>query len=398
MTESRDVFITASGVLSPYGIGVPSGPVEPRALSRCGDIAEFGQEGEYLFLSLDAPDYEGLIPKRADRKLMDTQFLYGCYAAGLALQEAGLLSDAERLRTTALYVASDSPDRDAAIDAKIVAAANAEGELEGAQINRIFMSELRPTAFLARIPNLLAGNISIVYGITGTSRTFCGCELGGAVTLSRAFRAVRDGLCERVLVGAALNGSRLELLRWLYAGGFGRNADETDVWSGTAGACLGSAGAFLVLEAKQSAYERGADTVVRMTQAAEQSSVESDHRHVLAGLAARMTAPSSNRPGLVVTNTGGAGLSAIETDVWKPYADAGVPVVSSASVFGSCLEADVFLETALAAAVMRGSRVLDSAHALLGGGSGVQSAAPADALVVCTGMTGGAGAFVLERP
>ena len=38
------------------------------------------------------------------------------------------------------------------------------------------MNDLRPTLFLAQLSNLLAGNIAIVHGVSGTSRTFMGEE------------------------------------------------------------------------------------------------------------------------------------------------------------------------------------------------------------------------------
>jgi len=41
------------------------------------------------------------------------------------------------------------------------------------------MGGLRPTLFLAQLSNLLAGNISIVHGVTGSSRTFMGEEVAG---------------------------------------------------------------------------------------------------------------------------------------------------------------------------------------------------------------------------
>ena len=40
------------------------------------------------------------------------------------------------------------------------------------------MGDLRPTLFLAQLSNLLAGNIAIVHGVCGTSRTFMGEEVG----------------------------------------------------------------------------------------------------------------------------------------------------------------------------------------------------------------------------
>ena len=46
-------------------------------------------------------------------------------------------------------------------------------------LNERLMSDLRPTLFLAQLSNLLAGNIAIVHGVSGTSRTFMGEEVAG---------------------------------------------------------------------------------------------------------------------------------------------------------------------------------------------------------------------------
>ena len=51
------------------------------------------------------------------------------------------------------------------------------------------MSDLRPTLFLAQLSNLLAGNISIVHGVTGSSRTFMGEEAAGVDACALRWRA-----------------------------------------------------------------------------------------------------------------------------------------------------------------------------------------------------------------
>ena len=53
------------------------------------------------------------------------------------------------------------------------------------------MSDLRPTLFLAQLSNLLAGNISIVHGVTGSSRTFMGEEAAGVDAVRIALRPHR---------------------------------------------------------------------------------------------------------------------------------------------------------------------------------------------------------------
>ena len=58
------------------------------------------------------------------------------------------------------------------------------------------MSDLRPTLFLAQLANLMAGNISIVHGVTGSSRTFMGEEQAGVDALRIAL-ARNQGRTER---------------------------------------------------------------------------------------------------------------------------------------------------------------------------------------------------------
>lgn len=398
MSDSGDVIVSGLGVVSSLGIGIPTEPVSASA-RVCRDIADFGYDGEFRYLPFLPPNYETLIPKRADRKLMEDQFLLGCYAAGLALQDAKLLSVPELLRETALYVASDSPDRDAKIDAKIIERdEQAGGAISGPQINEILRTEVRPTAFLARIPNLLAGNISIVFGVTGTSRTFSGCEIGGVVALTRACKAVQHGLCERALAGAALNGSRLELLRWLYAGGRGLDGDFSSVWTeATRGVCLGSAGVFLVVESPQSAARRGVTGHCRITTVGERSSDRDDHADALSRLVAALPEPGLRPQSLVITNTSGAGLSDIETRFWRPYVESGIQTLSSAGLAGSCLEADVFLETALGIGALSGSRIIENEHACLGHQMNSRVDPPSDVLIMCSGLVGDVGAFRLEE-
>ena len=70
------------------------------------------------------------------------------------------------------------------------------------------MSDLRPTLFLAQLSNLLAGNISIVHGVTGSSRTFMGEESAGVDAVRIALARIAAGQSDIALVGGAYNGER----------------------------------------------------------------------------------------------------------------------------------------------------------------------------------------------
>ena len=79
-----------------------------------------------------------------------------------------------------MVVAAAGGERDEAVDAAILAASATRSDI-GVLLNEKLTTELRPTGFLAQLSNLLAGNISIVHNVTGSSRTFMG-EEGSAVS------------------------------------------------------------------------------------------------------------------------------------------------------------------------------------------------------------------------
>ena len=97
---------------------------------------------------------------------MGPMMLYGAYAAGLALDMAGLKDNEDYLEKINLLVASGGGERDWELDEQIVAGLNS-GQVNDrdAYLNQQLSDGLRPTLFLAQLPNLFAGNISIMASI-----------------------------------------------------------------------------------------------------------------------------------------------------------------------------------------------------------------------------------------
>ena len=114
------------------------------------------------------------------------------------------------------------------------------------------MSDLRPTLFLAQLSNLLAGNISIVHGVTGSSRTFMGEESAGVDAVRIALSRIEAGQSDIALVGGSHNAERPDLLMLYEFGGFALKDKFAPVWQREAkpGFALGSLGAFLVIESR----------------------------------------------------------------------------------------------------------------------------------------------------
>ena len=132
-------------------------------------------------------DWSQQIARRSDQRQMETWQRIGTYTAGLALADAGMKENAALVSTMDMIVAAAGGERDIAVDNQIMEGARARNDRD-AMLNEKLTTELRPTLFLAQLSNLLAGNISIVHNVTGSSRTFMGEEGAGIA-------AVQDRPC-----------------------------------------------------------------------------------------------------------------------------------------------------------------------------------------------------------
>jgi 3-oxoacyl-[acyl-carrier-protein] synthase II len=102
----------------------------------------------------------------------------GVLQPALALDDAGLKEDAEACASMDMIVSAGGGERDIAVDTLIVEESRKRNDREQL-LNEKLTTELRPTLFLAQLSNLLAGNISIVHKVTGSSRTLMGEEGAG---------------------------------------------------------------------------------------------------------------------------------------------------------------------------------------------------------------------------
>ena len=98
-------------------------------------------------------------------------------------------------------------------------------------LNERLMNDLRPTLFLAQLSNLLAGNIAIVHGVSGTSRTFMGEEASSIDAARIALARIESGQSDIALIGAAQNGERSDLLILFEFGDFNLKGKYAPVWA-----------------------------------------------------------------------------------------------------------------------------------------------------------------------
>jgi 3-oxoacyl-[acyl-carrier-protein] synthase II len=260
----REAWITGVGIVSCLGEG-PDAHWDGLSNRRVNVDAE--SFAPYFVHPLVPLDLDKQVPKKSDQRQMEAWQRIGTYAAGLALTHAGVKENAELLGAMDMIVAAGGGERDQAVDCTILTHGRKTAN-PGAFLNERLMSDLRPTLFLAQLSNLLAGNISIVHHVTGSSRTFMGEEAAGVDAVRIALARINAGQSDLALVGGSHNGERHDLLLLYDLGGhLLRGGAFRPVWERTtaAGMVLGSLGAFLVLESRGHAEARGAKPLASLS-------------------------------------------------------------------------------------------------------------------------------------
>jgi 3-oxoacyl-[acyl-carrier-protein] synthase II len=206
------------------------------------------------------------IPRPGDQRQMEPWQRLGVYAAGLALADAGVAGEPELLARTHMIVAAGGGERDVAVDEAIQSGVRTAND-PGVYLNERLSSDLRPTLFLAQLSNLLAGNISIVHGVVGSSRTFMGEEAAGVDALRVLVARVRSGQIDLGLVGGAYSAPRFDMLFNLACVGALWSGPHAPIWARAArggGMMMGTVGAFLVVEERSHAEARGRRALARL--------------------------------------------------------------------------------------------------------------------------------------
>ncbi len=260
---SRAVVVTGIGLVSCVGEGLAAhlDAIDAGAPPRT-DATTFAP---YPVHPAPPLTWDGQIPKKSDQRQMEAWQRLGVYAAGLALDSAGVKDDAAFKQALHLVVAAGGGERDYAVDGAILTGLR-EAADPGAYLNERLQNDLRPTLFLAQLSNLLAGNIAIVHGVTGASRTFMGEEAAGTDALRIGQARIASGQIDAMLVGGSYSAERPDVMVVHEMGGFLRKPDYAPVFAraDAPGFILGSCAAFLMLESAETAAARGARALARL--------------------------------------------------------------------------------------------------------------------------------------
>jgi 3-oxoacyl-[acyl-carrier-protein] synthase II len=259
---TREAWITGIGIVSCLGEGADA---HWRKLMEAHPSADTTTFAPFVVHPLAPINFDAQIPKKGDQRQMEAWQRIGTYAAGLALDSANVKGKSDILSRMDMIVAAGGGERDLNVDSTILTGIR-DAKNPDAYLNERLMSDLRPTLFLAQLSNLLAGNISIVHGVIGSSRTFMGEESAGIDAVRITLSRIASGQSDIALVGAALNGERKDLLTLYEFGSFNLKSRYAPVWErgDTGGFALGSLGAFLVIEAREHAEKRDAKPLARL--------------------------------------------------------------------------------------------------------------------------------------
>ena len=344
---SREGCITGIGIVSCLGEGLDAHWDKLTSGDTTLEEAKFTPFTVHPICPLDL---DKQIPKKGDQRQMEAWQRIGTYAAGLALESAGLKGNADLLAHTDMIVAAGGGERDVAADSAILSALPNAANPD-ALLNEKLMSDIRPTLFLAQLSNLLAGNISIVHGVTGSSRTFMGEESSGVDALRIALARINAGQADIALVGGSYNAERKDQLM-LYAFGDELLADGyRSVWGREpkGGMVMGSLGAFLVIESRGQAEQRGAKIFARLLSVMSERS-RREQEPVVPALRTmwERIAPRIGRNAAVLSGaSGSAKATAAERAFLSEHGD--IPVRATGSYIGHGMEPAFPMNVALAA-------------------------------------------------
>jgi 3-oxoacyl-[acyl-carrier-protein] synthase II len=357
MTETNspaEVWITGIGLATSLGEGLDA---NWDALNQRRVNVDEKSFSPYIVHPWAPVNLDAQIPKKGDQRQMEAWQRIGTYAAGLALDSAGVKGNKEILGRMDMIVAAGGGERDLAVDTNILNA-EARGNSAPGFLNERLMNDLRPTLFLAQLSNLLAGNIAIVHGVTGSSRTFMGEEAAGVDAARIALARIAAGQSDIALIGGSQNGERKDLLVLYEFGDFNLKNKFAPVWerSQHSGFALGSAGAFLVIESKAHAQARGAKPYARLTSVVADLARRENPGEVTATLEKLWSKLGKlESKGAIITGaTGAEPVSSEERAFLSEHPD--FAVRATGTMFGHTMEAQFPLGISLAAlSISRGA-------------------------------------------
>ncbi len=267
MADMERVVVTGTGAIC----GAGKSPAEILAAVRAGRsaIAPIGQWDAARWPVRSAAEVADFNPSALlnDRKLfklIQRTDAFGIYAAGQAIEAAGLTAYRDALDpeaaarfndATGIYAGSGGGAYQNQYDFFPLLAA-ADGSLPA--FGRELGATVSPMWLLRSLPNNVLCHVGIRHGLKGPNACITNHSISGALAIIEAAQAVRTGECERAV--AVGHDASIEPQMVLYYHGVGLLTEDAlrpfDV--GRSGSAMGEGAAALVVETERAAAARGA--------------------------------------------------------------------------------------------------------------------------------------------
>ena len=278
MNSDRKVVVTGMGVVSPIGIGNQEF-FDALLAGRSGVEVrdEFADSDLPMRLAAPVTDFDAkqYVKPRKALKIMCEPIKFGCAAAAMAAEQAGLtnlITDTPDETSGQFHV---SPDRVGTVFgtetffadphevARVFRSCIVDQDYQHDRWGEFAMREIQPLWMLKYLPNMAASHISIAVNARGPSNSICQGAASGLLAVIEAASLVTRGVADVVIAGGT--GSQMALTAMLYRG--------TDLLSkslGDAGAAskpfdknrdgmvVGEGAGVVVLESEEHAAARGA--------------------------------------------------------------------------------------------------------------------------------------------
>lgn len=357
MAVSREVVITAAGIVSPIGVGREAfvqaldGRVSGVATITQYDASEFAVQ-----IAAELKDFEPklYVKPRKSLKVMSREIQMGVASATLAMEEAQFEAELDLDRFGVIYgtpmLYADVPELSDLYHATVV-----DGKFDLGLFGEQFPKQLLPLWMLKYLPNMTASHIGIAHGARGPNNSIVQGDLSSLLAIIEATTVIQRGAADVMLTGGA--GNRLALTGVIYRGDSnlshrgGAPAQASRPFDADRdGMVIGEGAVTLVLEERSHAERRGATILgsilgYSMTHAGSrrpagmQHAIEDSIRQCL------------TKAGLAATDVGQVnahGSSEIAHDVMESRAIRSalgdVPVTAAKSYFGNIGAASGALE------------------------------------------------------
>lgn len=358
MTQQKhDVWITGIGLLSCLGEGAETHWQKLSGDATPATVIDTETFKPYAVHPLpDDLDWTAQMSRKDSRQMENWQRI-GTYAAGLALDDAGMKENEELVSTMDLVVCAGGGERDLEVDEKIMRDARGSNDRD-VMMNQVLAEDLRPTLFLAQLSNLMAGNISIVHKVTGSSRTYMGEESAGITAIRDAVARIAHGQSTHLLVGGGYNAQRPDLFLNMELGHhLARNATAgvAERSGETAGMIPGSAGVFLVLESADHARARGAKPYAKLTGIASDlgSRNPDETRTRIKAMMDELDVKPAGSTAVISGATGCADVTGWEFDALRHGLGMEAPIRAFTNMIGNPIEANFPFAIALASLALK---------------------------------------------